>query len=91
MEDKAPVSQVNEQEVQAGLIKPEDKRFYVQLDRDGKKYIFSVPDGTSLGLAYDTCFEILTGIHSMMQQANNSVAPQAPKDVPVEVVENKEA
>jgi hypothetical protein len=73
------------------IVKPEDeKRFHVQLEKDGKRYIFSVPDGTSLGVAYDTCFEILTGIHSMMQQANQTVAPQAPKEVPVEVV-NKEA
>jgi hypothetical protein len=58
----------------------EDKRYNVQLDKNGKKYVFSVPDGTPLGCAYDACAEILYALSGMIQQATQQMLPKKPED-----------
>lgn len=57
----------------------EEKRYHLTLDKNGKKYVFSVPDGTPLGVAYDSCAEILYALSGMIQEATKKLVPQ-PKD-----------
>lgn len=54
----------------------EEKRYNIQLDKSGKKYIFSVPDGTPLGVAYDSCAEILYALSNMIQEATKQMLPK---------------
>jgi hypothetical protein len=58
----------------------EDKRYNIQLEKAGKKYIFSVPDGTPLGSAYDSCAEILYALSGMIQEATKQMMPKKPED-----------
>lgn len=62
---------INHKETQA-----EDKRYNIQLDKNGKRYIFSVPDGTPLGVAYDSCAEILYALSGMIQEATKQMLPK---------------
>ncbi len=68
-------------------IKLEDKRFNIKLDRDGKEFVFSVPDGTPFGAAYDACLQILLALKDMINKSAESiVAESQPKDIQAEVV-----
>lgn len=61
----------------------EDKRYNIQLDKNGKRYIFSVPDGTPLGTAYDSCAEILYALSGMIQEATKQMLPKPVDEVAV--------
>jgi hypothetical protein len=69
---------INHQETQS-----EEKRYNIQLDKNGKKYIFSVPDGTPLGVAYDSCAEILYALSGMIQEATKKMLPKPADEVAV--------
>jgi len=61
-------------------IPSEEKRYNIQLNKNDKKYIFSVPDGTPLGEAYDSCAEILYALSNMIQEATKKMMPQQSQD-----------
>lgn len=79
---------INHKETQS-----EEKRYNIQLDKDGKKYIFSVPDGTPLGSAYDSCAEILYALSGMIQEVTKQMLPKKPDDevlvAPAEPIKNE--
>jgi len=81
---------MEDQKVEHLQTQSEEKRYNISLDKDGKKYIFSVPDGTPLGVAYDSCAEILYAISGMIQKATQQMLPQKPSEETkdVEVVNN---
>lgn len=59
----------------------EGKRFNIKLDRDGKQYVFSVPDGTPFGQAYDACLQILLALKDMINKSAESIiAESTPKE-----------
>lgn len=76
MEDKVIDTQIEQQAV----INPEEKRLNIEVEKDGKKFIFSVPDGTSVGTAYDACYNVLQAILGFAQKITENAKPQEPKE-----------
>ncbi len=77
------------QDIEQKDITLDGKRFNIKLDRDGKQYVFSVPDGTPFGTAYDACLQILLALKDMINKSAEAIlAESTPKEVS-EVAEPK--
>ena len=76
---------MEEQKIENKDIDLTDKRFNIQLKKGDQMYIFSVPDGTPYGTAYDACLEILIALNDMINKATEKVRQQ-PQDVVEPVV-----
>jgi hypothetical protein len=65
-----------------------EKRFNIQLKKGEQMFIFSVPDGTPYGTAYDACLEILIALKDMINKSVESFQNQ-PKEIVTEVVDQQ--
>lgn len=65
---------------ESNVVDLTDRRFNIQLQKGDQKFIFSVPDGTPYGTAYDACLEILIALKDMINKSVESFLVQ-PKEI----------
>jgi hypothetical protein len=64
----------------------------LELEKGGKKFVFSIEQGASLALSFDAAFDLLVYLRDMYKQQLKDAAEQAKKDTgDVEVVKQEDS
>jgi len=82
--------EVKEVKIEEPTNKTEIKPFLgINIERNGRKYVFSMEVGSPIGEAYDAAYMVLSELLEMSKKAVANADPKKEKDC-VEVEETKE-